>query len=121
MSKYELGQRLRDRRLELGLTLEDVAQVVGVGKSTVRKWETGEIANMRRDRIALLAKALHTTPGFVMGVDDTAVLSDDDELQLYLEELKTRPEMRMLFSLAKNATKEDVEQAVKIIEALRKD
>ena len=39
----------------------------------------------------------------------------------YLEELKNRSEMRMLFSLAKGATKEDVMQAVKIIEALKKD
>ena len=44
-----------------------------------------------------------------------------DELQEYLEELKNREEMRMLFSLAKGATKEDVMQAVKIIEALKKD
>ena len=43
------------------------------------------------------------------------------ELQEYLEELKNRSEMRMLFSLAKGATKEDVMQAVKIIEALKKD
>ena len=44
-----------------------------------------------------------------------------DELQEYLEELKNRSVMRMLFSLAKGATKEDVIQAVRIIEALRKD
>jgi hypothetical protein len=37
-----------------------------------------------------------------------------------LTELRDRPEMRMLFKLAKGATREDVEQAVKIIEALRK-
>ena len=43
----------------------------------------------------------------------------DDELNEYLEELKNREDMRMLFSLAKGATKEDVMQAVKIIEALR--
>lgn len=43
-----------------------------------------------------------------------------DELAEYLEHLRTRPEMRMLFKVAKDATKEDVEQAVKIIEALRK-
>ena len=42
----------------------------------------------------------------------------DDELNEYLEELKNRDEMKMLFSLAKGATKEDVEKAVKIIEAL---
>lgn len=49
-----------------------------------------------------------------------AVTTEDAELIEYLEELKTRPEMRMLFSLSKNATKEDVEDAVRIIEALRK-
>lgn len=37
-----------------------------------------------------------------------------------LTEMRDRPEMRMLFRLAKGATREDVEQAVKIIEALRK-
>ena len=46
----------------MGLTLEEVANEVGVGKSTVRKWETGIIANMKRDKIAALAKALHTSP-----------------------------------------------------------
>ena len=39
----------------------------GVGKSTVRKWETGMIANMKRDKIADLAKALGTTPAYLMG------------------------------------------------------
>lgn len=46
--------------------------------------------------------------------------NEDEELAEYLEYLRTRPEMRMLFKLTKDATKEDVEQAVKIIEALRK-
>ena len=44
----------------------------------------------------------------------------DAELWAYLEELKTRPEMRMLFKCAADATKEDIVQAVKIIEALQK-
>lgn len=45
---------------------------------------------------------------------------EEDDLIAYLKALKERQEMRMLFHLAKDATKEDVEQAVKIIEALRK-
>ena len=36
----------------------------------------------------------------------------------YLEELRTRPEMKMLFQLTKDATKEDVEKAVRVIEAM---
>ena len=50
------------RRQELGLTLEEVGDYVGVGKSTVRKWEHGEIENMKRDKIALLRKILKLSP-----------------------------------------------------------
>ena len=62
-----MAQRIKELRKEKKLTLEQVADVVGVGKSTVRKWETGMIANMKRDKIALLAKALGTTPAYLMG------------------------------------------------------
>lgn len=65
-----MAQRIKTLRQEKGLTLEQVADVVGVGKSTVRKWETGMIANMRRDKIADLAKALGTTPAYLMGWEE---------------------------------------------------
>lgn len=70
MSDNDLSRKIRDLRALHGLTLEQVAQQVGVGRSTVRKWETGLIANMRRDKIAKLATALHTTPGYLMGWED---------------------------------------------------
>lgn len=65
-----MAQKIKTLRQEKGLTLEQVADVVGVGKSTVRKWENGIIANMRRDKIAGLAKALGTTPEYLMGWDE---------------------------------------------------
>lgn len=67
MSEMEMAQKIHELRISQKLTLEQVANEVGVGKSTVRKWETGMIANMRRDKIAALAKALHTTPEYLMG------------------------------------------------------
>ena len=70
------NSKLKDRRLELKLTLDDVAQIVGVGKSTVRKWETGLIENMKIDKVALLAKALKVEPNFIMGIDFP---EDEDE------------------------------------------
>lgn len=72
-----MAQRIKLLRREKGLTLEQVADVVGVGKSTVRKWETGMIANMKRDKIASLAKALGTTPEYLMGWDDKKIPSDE--------------------------------------------
>lgn len=65
-----MAQKIKDLRQERGLTLEQVANVVGVGKSTVRKWETGMIANMKRDKIAALAQALGTSPAYLMGWQD---------------------------------------------------
>lgn len=61
---------IKNRRLELKLTLEEVAERVGVTKATVQRWESGLIENMRRDKIALLAKALNTTPIFILGLDN---------------------------------------------------
>ena len=66
----DMSQKIYELRKQHGLTLEQVADVVGVGKSTVRKWETGMIANMKRDKIALLAKALHTSPAYLMGWEE---------------------------------------------------
>jgi transcriptional regulator with XRE-family HTH domain len=66
----EMSKKIRELRLAKGMTLEQVSIIVGVGKSTVRKWETGMIANMKRDKIALLAKALSTTPAYLMGWDE---------------------------------------------------
>jgi transcriptional regulator with XRE-family HTH domain len=85
-----MAQRIKTLRQEKGLTLEQVADVVGVGKSTVRKWETGMIANMKRDKIASLAKALGTTPEYLMGWDDQKnspsepSLTEGEELMLEL-------------------------------------
>jgi len=83
-----MAQRIKSLRKEKGLTLEYVANVVGVGKSTVRKWETGMIANMKRDKIASLAMALGTTPEYLMGWDENKTSPSEDVL--------TEGEMNML-------------------------
>jgi transcriptional regulator with XRE-family HTH domain len=62
----DIGTKLKERRQALGKTLEDVGKEVGVGKSTVRKWEQGMIKNMRRDKIALLAQALEICPAEII-------------------------------------------------------
>lgn len=58
----KIGDAIHARRQQLGLTLEDIGNAVGVGKSTVKKWETGFISNMRRDRINALANVLQVSP-----------------------------------------------------------
>lgn len=67
-----MGDRIKRLRSENNMTLEELGNRVGVGKSTVRKWENGIIANMRRDKIAKLAVALGVTPAYLMGWESTA-------------------------------------------------
>ena len=63
----DFKDKIKARRKELGLTLEDVGQIVGVSKTTIQRWESGEIKNQRRDKIVKLAQALQTTPANLMG------------------------------------------------------
>lgn len=88
MESSEMSKKIKDLRISQGLTLEQVANEVGVGKSTVRKWETGMIANMRRDKIASLAKALHTTPAYLMGWEESQPREDANSPLLPLPPMK---------------------------------
>lgn len=67
----DMGSKIQKLRLEKGLTLEQLGDKVGVGKSTVRKWENGMIANMRRDKIAKIADALEVSPAYLMGWEES--------------------------------------------------
>ena len=93
-----------------GVSPTAVVTTLGISGGSLTKWKKG--SKPHDTTIQKIADYFEVNPEY---------FSDpNDELSEYLEELKKRPEMRMLFSLAKGATKEDVEQAVAIIEALRK-
>lgn len=76
----EVKDIIRNRRLELDLTLEQIAQRVGVSKPTVMRWENGDIENMRADKIAKLAKALNTTPVYLMGWTSDPLLNTIEDV-----------------------------------------
>lgn len=66
-----------------------------------------------------MAAIFGVNPVWLMGFEEPN--KDDTDISEILEELKNRSEMKMLFSVAKGATKEDIMRAVTIIEALRKN
>lgn len=76
----DFKDKIKSLRLSQGATLEQIGTEVGVSKATVKRWESGEIANLRRDKIYKLAKALHTTPAYLMGWDKSSDLSPDTTL-----------------------------------------
>ncbi|MBQ2718622.1 MAG: helix-turn-helix domain-containing protein [Clostridia bacterium] len=62
-----VGQRMRLRRRELGLTLEDVAIATETSKQTVQRYESGVIANIPRARLEAIAAVLRVPPAELLG------------------------------------------------------
>ena len=62
---------LKEKRQQLGLTMLQVAQYVGVSEGTISRWEGGQIANMRRDKIARLSEILKLSPSVIAGIDQS--------------------------------------------------
>ena len=65
-----LGSNIREARRRRKLTLEDLAQQVGLSRQTLSRYENGIIANIPHDNIVRLAEALNTTPASLMGWSD---------------------------------------------------
>lgn len=66
----EIYKIIKNRRLELGLTLKDVAKALGVAESTVSRYESSDIQNMGIDKIEALSKVLRCRPTYLMGWDE---------------------------------------------------
>lgn len=67
-----LSETLKRRRADLGLTLAQIAEQMGVAEATVQRWESGNIKSIRHGKIAKLAEILHVSPAEIMGWEDTA-------------------------------------------------
>ena len=66
------GDRIKQRRIELGLTADDLAQKIGKSRATIYRYENGDIENMPTPILEPLARALDTTPADLMGWESTA-------------------------------------------------
>lgn len=98
-------------------TQAELAKLLGVGRTTYTKYESGDI-RMSADVLSRLSKIFDVSIDHILGEDDAG--PDDQELWEYREALRRDPERRMLFSLAKDATIDEVRQAVAVIDALKR-
>lgn len=64
------GARLQEARLKKGLTLEDVANKIGKTKSTVQRYETGEVSRLDNEMIILLSEIVGVSPIYLMGWEE---------------------------------------------------
>lgn len=77
----DVGERIKNRRKQLGLSAEQIAAELGVSPATVYRYESNEIMNMRIDKLEPIAKALHTSPAYLMGwSEESSTASEDTNL-----------------------------------------
>lgn len=77
---------LKERRIELGLTMLEVAKLVGVSEATISRYESGNIKNMRRDRIEKYASALKVSPSSFLDInEDNDTASADPDLSALMQ------------------------------------
>ena len=108
-----------------------VAAELGINKSNVSNWKNNGYTP-RGEALQRIADYFGVTTDYLLTGEQTkkspsesgegrAIDVVDDELREYLDELRSRPEKKLLFSVTKNATKEQIEAIVKMVEAMQGD
>ena len=72
------GERMKQRRKELGISAETVAAQLGVSPATIYRYEKGDIEKIPVDSLNVLARILETTPAFLMGWEEEPKASPAD-------------------------------------------
>ena len=104
-----------------GVSPSRAALEAGISKSLVSKWKANASKEPSPEVVRKLAEYFDLSPFEVLEdlpEKEKPLVNDDEELTEYLDLLRNRPEMKMMVQLTKDASKEDVEKAVKVIEAM---
>lgn len=114
---YDLFKQLCDDK---GVSPNKACIEMGLSRSIAAKWKNTDSAP-GRDTLKRIADYFGVSMEYLVTGEEQKekpLVNGDEELTEYLEILRTRPEMKMMFQLTKDATKADVEKAVKIIETM---
>ena len=120
-----VGERIKQRRLALGMNAETLAEKIGKSAATVYRYENGFIGRVDSTILHTIADALNTTPAYLMGWEDAETSPTDDEiipedeLMQIREDMRRNPELRTLHSMARNVTRGEIKQIEAFIRAIR--
>lgn len=121
MTKDITAERIRERRIELGLTQDELALMVGYsGKSSINKIEK-DTRGMSIDKMKEIAKALHVSPAYIMGWDEDEGTTFGDDVDKYNEQIDLLPRDRteeLIIRIYRTLSPEDKETVTKLIERL---
>ncbi|MGN0152903.1 MAG: helix-turn-helix domain-containing protein [Lachnospiraceae bacterium] len=74
-----MGSNIRQKRKQEGLTQQELADMLGLQKSAIAKYENGRVQNIKRSTLEKMAAILHCTPSFLMGFEDNPSLIEEDK------------------------------------------
>lgn len=80
-SMQEIIDRIKSRRIELEYSFQDLANLTGLSKSTLQRYEAGGIKNIPLDKLKILANALNITPEWIMGWEDEESKKGEPEIK----------------------------------------
>ena len=106
-----IGQRIKERRKELGMSADELGVRLGVNRSTVFRYENGFIEKIPIDILKPIAEALQTTPQYLMGWEEEQNKSKDKSGNLSL--LK-----KQLIERISQMTDNDVEKLIKMLDII---
>lgn len=79
----DVGKRIRERRKELNMSVDELARKLNKNRTTVYRYEKGDIENLPIDILRPLAEALNTTPAYLMGWESKPVSALDTITDYY--------------------------------------
>ena len=68
----KMGKRIKSKRIELGMSQEQLGEKLGVQKSTISKWEKAEVEHIKRTYITQMAGIFGVSVSWLMGLDEAA-------------------------------------------------
>ena len=79
---------IKQKRLECGYTMKELAEKVGVSEATVSRWESGNLATMKHTKIMLLAKALKISPAMLFDAPASPSLSLTQQEETHIKKYR---------------------------------
>lgn len=79
----DMSRRIKERRILMGLTQEELGEKLGLQKSAIAKYENGRVENIKRSVISNMAKILACSPCYLMGWDEKPETLQPQILEYY--------------------------------------
>ena len=104
-----IGDRIKSRRKFLKISADDLGKRLGKDRSTIYRYEKGDIENLPLDILEPIAEALDTTPQYLMGWEQKTATDNGSGM--------SEAKMKLL-ALAENCSEEDAERMLQMMQIL---